>query len=1465
MSKPQRRKGNVQSASSAHAAALLEKSGQPVGFVGFDTGFSNVFEAAAAAKSGSVGREIDSDVVLIFRKLSKKDPQTREKALRELIVSMKEKNVEMVELCCSHYAVMMDKLALDGSPTVRVLSLRAASLFISTLKKAAEKHLKAIMPFILFGTCDSSLSVANQAESVLSENFPGEKTQQASSIFAVATANIAIDIIAERHYLAQGQKYDCEDSPEQRLSRLTTQCLLTLARLAPLSSSNPRLAEVLEDFFKDTAIIKKLVKGNASVKSALLGVCLQMNDCVPLFLETPLANWVISSLDSPDSSVGTRAFEAFIRMGSDDRFFEKFNVQKSVIPKLLSVLRKKEVHWRHVYQFFLPSYALLIPRVNDQPKFIHSFLESFLDGLPFESSGSMQFWANSFAECLKYTFSKDELIAQCSETKLVELVIQSVEQISNGTPDCQKPVVELIQWILEKKVLSEANSLFLLDSLQLNLINKRPQSDGLGALLVASASWCLRAFHIALLRVPPLHADFVSPLLSCSDDYLSYVDKNVDIISLLKKETQVSSEYARVVLRVLRNSPSRFKNLDLSTANFTPFLLPELSPNDWPLVLESLGSELVPCLKKVILQWERTVDLNPAKNVLQNLEVQQRGAVLSAFLEQENFSTCFIAELMRSLELPEELTAEFSRLLFRAIFFYDVTDDELDSVLKTLSLFPPCEVLVRNILDTYLKESSDRKIPKRYSLVKLQRIGIICSQLLYEDRRYLAILPSQSDLLSLLVTFDSFIENDVTANHGLFSETPVDIHRMEVPSSEDELIDFMENIARKAVIYLTIDCEDKAHDTSLAFAAAVVPAVNLMCDTRWKCVPRSEVFTDCRQRWEEVFQKTALATYRAVSALVTLPSAPASAQLCLRILSESGAFPTCNRDKEWNVHWHWATSSNCSPLQLGPVDRWISRYHTETPLEFLTHVYEYIQTNASEWQETMFNANSLDSPSWRISVLCLRAATSIFEDISLISSLPPELLDFVMCGLVTALDSCDETMGAQIPNGSKLSALAGLALKMFARCAQTACGRFCNSLDTEWPNFFLPTMSRIIVRWFTLLSADDKPIFFVRSLVEALLFLKELPDDLSLKKKLCPELDKFGYDAMHQTLIIHSEDLIVSDSPFIRFAALHVLKLISPLMYRQENEQWAEEEKVSASGPRRLVVPDTLTRLIDDTSGWPAIMAFDAALVPLTNNISSDEERVAYCDVLLHPVSTVLPQILARCPEDIPSSKEREYFVSDKFPFSVNVFERYAANLLYRTLGCLPAVVRNWYAGLPNTGTQIVSRYVRYYVSKLLVEAELNKVKMANQSHLKADKSLKIRVVPVSGEVIAEYTVEETTMRLSIVMPVDWPLSVPAIQIDKAIVPSEKVKKWLLQLTAYLYHQNGSTVEGIIMWRKNVDRDVEGAEACTICMMTIHSTNHQLPKVRCRQCKNKFHSNCLYKWFESSSQSSCPLCRANFT
>ncbi|KAK6010326.1 hypothetical protein OSTOST_24648, partial [Ostertagia ostertagi] len=278
MSKPQRRKGNAKAASSANAAALLERSGFSTAFIGFDSGATNVFEVAAAAKAGVACRELDPDVVLIMRKLSKKDPQTREK----------------------------------------------------------------VMPMVLIATCDTSLSVSNQAEAVLSDNFPGEKATQATSIFAADTAKLAIEIIAGRHALVQPQRYDCEDSPEQRSSRLTTQCLLVIARLAQSDSNNPHFKEVLESFFKQTAVIKNLTKGIPAVRSALLGICLKMTDCVPMLLDTPLASWIISNLDSADSSICTKAFEAFTVLLSDERFYSKFDVQKSVIPKLLSVVRRKE-------------------------------------------------------------------------------------------------------------------------------------------------------------------------------------------------------------------------------------------------------------------------------------------------------------------------------------------------------------------------------------------------------------------------------------------------------------------------------------------------------------------------------------------------------------------------------------------------------------------------------------------------------------------------------------------------------------------------------------------------------------------------------------------------------------------------------------------------------------------------------------------------------------------------------------------------------------------------------------------------------------------------------------------------------------------------------------------------------------------------------------------------------------------
>jgi hypothetical protein len=42
----------------------------------------------------------------------------------------------------------------------------------------------------------------------------------------------------------------------------------------------------------------------------------------------------------------------------------------------------------------------------------------------------------------------------------------------------------------------------------------------------------------------------------------------------------------------------------------------------------------------------------------------------------------------------------------------------------------------------------------------------------------------------------------------------------------------------------------------------------------------------------------------------------------------------------------------------------------------------------------------------------------------------------------------------------------------------------------------------------------------------------------------------------------------------------------------------------------------------------------------------------------------------------------------------------------------------------------------------------------------------------------------------------------------------------------------------------------------------VHSTIKQLPKLACKNCKHKFHSACIHRWFNTSNKSDCPLCKS---
>ncbi|VDO76643.1 unnamed protein product [Schistosoma curassoni] len=75
---------------------------------------------------------------------------------------------------------------------------------------------------------------------------------------------------------------------------------------------------------------------------------------------------------------------------------------------------------------------------------------------------------------------------------------------------------------------------------------------------------------------------------------------------------------------------------------------------------------------------------------------------------------------------------------------------------------------------------------------------------------------------------------------------------------------------------------------------------------------------------------------------------------------------------------------------------------------------------------------------------------------------------------------------------------------------------------------------------------------------------------------------------------------------------------------------------------------------------------------------------------------------------------------------------------------------------------------------------------------------------------------------------------------------------------------NGSILDGIDLWQSNVRKKFDGVEECAICYSIVHNTNFSLPKMRCHTCRKLFHYACMYKWFTTSRNPACPLCRHLF-
>jgi hypothetical protein len=241
--------------------------------------------------------------------------------------------------------------------------------------------------------------------------------------------------------------------------------------------------------------------------------------------------------------------------------------------------------------------------------------------------------------------------------------------------------------------------------------------------------------------------------------------------------------------------------------------------------------------------------------------------------------------------------------------------------------------------------------------------------------------------------------------------------------------------------------------------------------------------------------------------------------------------------------------------------------------------------------------------------------------------------------------------------------------------------------------------------------------------------------------------------------------------------------------------------------------------------------------------------------------------------------------------------QAFACKLYKYALKLVPAMLRDWFNIQPKRIADLVDKYTTRYVSPVLLEEEIRQINRSVNQQLNRQPSesilvdntksnaasplgpakktiivenddestIKIRGMVSTREIVTTYKMKELSMELIIHLPLNYPLGVIEVSSVRRLGVSENEwRNWLLQLTTYLTHQNGSIIQGLQIWKKNVDKKFNGVEECTICYSVIQCNDYSLPKMACRTCKKRFHKICLYKWFESSSKSTCPLCRNLF-
>uniref|UniRef100_A0A8C5DG85 E3 ubiquitin-protein ligase listerin n=1 Tax=Gouania willdenowi TaxID=441366 RepID=A0A8C5DG85_GOUWI len=522
--------------------------------------------------------------------------------------------------------------------------------------------------------------------------------------------------------------------------------------------------------------------------------------------------------------------------------------------------------------------------------------------------------------------------------------------------------------------------------------------------------------------------------------------------------------------------------------------------------------------------------------------------------------------------------------------------------------------------------------------------------------------------------------------------------------------------------------------------------------------------------------------------------------------------------------------------------------------------------------------------------------------------------DFLLCAMLAWLETCSENVSSLWNPWVQIFMCENAALivklnQFFTSSPPDILEKLPKDLAGEWRDFFVEGIYSLLLRLPVNITGDytfpesDEPVFplvALEALGSALTYipLQQLTHN-SLSARFIAD-QKTNLPLPLQTLMNTFCPLLPFKARPLQITIYHMLEKVMPQLPEYDgdgdsNKSDDDRDEPCLSPPASLMaILSTCEELCDNILAGVQVGEF-AVVQPLSVEYSCilgyllawkllltffksspSHLRAHYAQYLKRSghFNKLLLHLFKLMPENpvYPGqgveTKETRTFFTESLSLAVDMTDtvewelpHLACSVYYSTVQDLPAMVRLWWNSQEKRVSAAVEKFTMKYVSPVLSAQEVSSVHSSTQMF----DSMTVKARSAAREVIATYSVDDIFIELVIQLPQNYPLGAITVESGRRVgVAVQQWRNWMLQLSTYLTHQNGSIMEGLALWKNNVDKRFEGIEDCMICFSVIHGSNYSLPKKGCRTCKKKFHSACLYKWFTSSNKSTCPLCRETF-